>query len=270
MLKQTSDSGKIKIGVQCGDCIHFKRGPAAFEDVCIKLGIEKEDKVCGKFSPDLFVINKIDVSNLSELGRITKEMPPKALRILAYTFRHIATIKGMGFNFGQPVFLSIGGDYLNHYFKGYVIGVDRRDDRVYIASSIRNVKTNAFMSVYSNTLLTLAEWRVKKESLIEKDKIVQYIKPPVGKPRWRMPLAELMDKNGKFKKKDLRPPALADYTPPTIDTVPEEWRDSRKPISFKAQELLEKKLEKEKKKKIKNNAYLKINKGKRGTVVSIR
>ena len=105
----------------CGDCKHFKK-EKKFEDTCKNLGIIASSKSPSCYAPDLEIFAKITtLPNIETIGNIIKDLSTKQCRILASLLTAQSKIKDNQYYFGQPVFLSLGEEYLSHYFKAFLL-----------------------------------------------------------------------------------------------------------------------------------------------------
>lgn len=219
MLKKTS-SDKVSLGMRCGDCVHFQRGPARFEKTCNKLGVDAKSKAPDCFSPDVFRLNTgIDPEVLGQLGRLIKDFSPSQNRILSHIFSKNGTaIHKHGFQFGQPVYFTLGDDYLSHYFKGYIIGAC--DDYLYVASKLNKARSNTSLTILPKTALSYKAYKAKEASLLKSKKI--FMSEKDKRLVKKLPLAEHIDATGCVK---LPEQVKVDYEPPTFDTAPAHWFD---------------------------------------------
>jgi hypothetical protein len=250
MLKQSGErSSKLSLGARCGECLHYKKGPKVFDELCKDAGVEAIDKACPQFTPDTYRLVNLDDNFLRLLANAAKAAKPSQLRLLTYTLRNLAHIRDLGLRFGQVVYFTLGKDYISHFFKGYVIGVDKADNRVHIAASLKNAKNRTFVIKYAQDVLTVKQWKAKRSELREADRIIS----PAPSKKRSYALPDFLDDRGRVNYKKfpwLRKTDDPSYEPPTIDSVPPEWLDGRASASLKQlhKQMIEK-VEKGKKKK---------------------
>ena len=217
MLKKTS-TDKVSLGVRCGDCVHFQRGPSKFEKTCNKLGVDAKSKAPDCFSPDVFRLNAGGSPELlGQLGRLIRDLTPGQSRILSHLLsKNGNAIHKQGFRFGQPVYFTLGHDYLSHYFKGYVIGAC--DDYVYVASKLNKARSNTSVTFMAQSLLSYKQYKEKEKKLLKSKKIFMSEKDKALVKK--LPLAEHIDREGCVK---LPEQVELEYEPPTLDTAPAAW-----------------------------------------------
>lgn len=220
MQKSSNKSDKkVRLGMKCGDCMHYVKTPK-FEKVCCELGVRDKANAPDCYSPDFYKLNTKDKDKVSKIGYLIKDLKPSQLRILAFTLaRTSKLIHEHNLKFGQTVYFSLGGEYLSHYFKGFVTGAN--DDFIVVSATLNKSKTVTTGQFYRSSLLTKDEFKKKKRELAEKNRLVM---SPEEKSKYKnLPIAELIDKHGKVpfnaKKDDF------EYEPPTLDSAPQEWFD---------------------------------------------
>jgi len=249
MIKEDRANSKLVIGVKCGECIHHKLGPAVFEAKCSELGVKAYAKACPQFTPNLFKIAGLPLDFIKSLGIAAKELEPQSIRILSYIFKNMDYIHRHGFKFGQPVFFRIEDkttkvDYLSNYFKAYVISVAVDGSVVYLAGSLNKASQNSLLSLMKSSILTLAQFSKIRQKLIEAGRIT----PESAKKGYRHPLFIAA-------KKTKDPKVFKDYTPPTIDTVPTSWFETKRPKRLSVKEILTPERTGKSKVKLKNGMY---------------
>lgn len=201
---------RLSLNLRCKDCIHFKRGPAFFEKKCIDLGILPDAKACQAFTPDIYKLSKIDTEIISDLGKLVKPFKESQFRILSFIFRNMALLKRNQLRFGQPVYINLSSpnsEYLDSYYKGYVLGISKSRDQVFVTSSLKKTKGNVYLSILPSSVLTSKQFDKRKKKLKKLGRITlpkKYIE------------ANLEDKHFFLKKK-----ASSDV--PTLDNAPPEW-----------------------------------------------
>jgi len=217
MLKKTS-TDKVSLGMRCGDCIHFQRGPAKFEKTCNKMGVDGKSKAPDCFSPDVFRLNSgTSPELLGQIGRLIKDLAPAQSRILSHILaKNGNSIHKHGFKFGQPVYFTLGDEFLSHYFKGYVIGAC--DDYVYVASKLNKARSNTSVTFMPQSLLSYKQYKEKEKRLLKSKKIFMSERDKALVKK--LPLAEHIDKHGCVK---LPEQVELEYEPPTLDTAPAAW-----------------------------------------------
>ena len=201
---------RLSLNIKCRDCIHFKRGPAFFEKKCKDLGILPEARACQAFTPDIYKLSRVEADTIFNLGKLVKDFKETHFRILSFIFRNMSLIKRSKLKFGQPVYINLSSpyiDYLDAYYKGYVLGVSKSGDQIFITSSLRKTTDNVYLSVLPSSILTLAQFKKRRKKLKKFGRVKipkKYItanleeKPPI----YRKPITDEV---------------------PTIDNIPPEW-----------------------------------------------
>ncbi len=240
-MSKDSDK-KLRLGMQCGDCLHFRcsgkfKGDDNKVSTCENLGRLTGANAPDCFFPDFNKLNTLKSPEVAfEIGRLVRTLKPSQLRILAYTLvKSSRVIERQKLKFGQPVFFSLGRDYVSHYFKGYVLGVEKfsvenndggtqSQELVVVTSQMKKSKTNVIAYFRRDTLLTVNEWKVKHKTLVDAGKIFM---SDSDKERVReLPIPEKMKSDGSFetKKHDADLEKMLDSLDiPTIDKAPDDW-----------------------------------------------
>ena len=217
MLKKQS-KGKVSLGMRCGDCLHFKDGAKKFEKHCAELEVDERSWAPDCYSPNIYAIR--DVKNpdmITQLGKLIKDFSPKQIRIISFVLsRQGGILAKQGLQFGQPVYFSLGGEFVSHFFRGYVVSAS--DDYVYVTSQLKKCKSNTSLTLLRKSVYTFKEYKVLEAKLVAKNKI--YMEDRDKKLCRALPIAELLDKNGMVPHVEQ---FVDGYEPPTLDTAPESW-----------------------------------------------
>lgn len=214
-FKNPEQSGKVSLGMRCGDCLHFDT-TRTFEDVCSNLGVEDFARACGSFTPNTHKLARVGDDKIEQLGRLCRNMGTSQLRLMAFTFRTLSFIHKAGFKFGQPIVINVSApleEYVECYYKGYIFGADKTGENVYITADINKDKKNPVVVTLpskSEGLLKLSQWKSLRDKLIA----TNHIKLPSDKKDC------LWINRPKIEVKSV---LEDDYEIPTIDTVPESW-----------------------------------------------
>lgn len=202
--------------VRCGDCVHYKRGPKKFDDKCKNLEVHKDRRAPSCFSPDTFRLTKRNPEVLEKIGELTKNMSARELRLVSHLFGQLSKLKEKKlFHFGQPVYFSLGSDYLTHYFKGFVIA--NEDSNVQISATLRRARKNTHICIPEDRVLSYEEFQEKAKQLVKDGR--GYFDISELKYWKNLPLPDKMDKKGRVK---IEVKEEIDYEAPTIDKAPEE------------------------------------------------
>lgn len=217
MLKKDSFN-KVSLGMTCADCVHFQTGPAKFEKICAEIGVDARSRAPDCYTPDVFKLKDIeDPELLKTLGNLIRNFSPKQARILSFLLaRQGGSLAKVKLKFGQPVYFSLGVDYVSHYFKGYVVSAS--EDHVYVVSKLKKAKDNTSLTLLRASVLTRSEYKTLESSLLEEGKV--FMSEEERKRFGKLPIAELLDKKGRVPHVEQ---FKIDYEPPTIDTAPVEW-----------------------------------------------
>jgi hypothetical protein len=217
MLRKESTE-KVSLGLKCDDCLHYKDGTAKFEKVCCELGVDPRSKAPDCYSPNIYKIR--DVKNpdlLHQLGKLLKDIGPSQTRIISFILaRQGGALAKHGLKFGQPIYFSLGKDYVSHYFKGYVVSAD--SEYVYATAKLKKCKTNTSLTVPRSSVLTYSEYKALEKKLLEKGRI--FMNNEEKRFCKKLPIAEQMDSKGRVPHVEQ---FQDDYEPPTLDSAPESW-----------------------------------------------
>lgn len=182
------------------------------------MGVDAKSKAPDCFSPDVFRLNSIASPELiGQIGRLIKDFSPAQSRILSHLLsKNGNDIHRHGFKFGQPVYFTLGEDYLSHYFKGYVIGAC--EDYVYVSAKLNKARSNTSLTCIPTSLLSFKQYKEKEKKLLKSKRI--FMSEKDKRHLMKLPLAEHIDKHGCVK---LPEQVQIDYEPPTLDTAPASW-----------------------------------------------
>lgn len=227
---------KVRLGMKCGDCLHYTK-MAKFEDVCCKLGVKKKANAPDCFHPDFHKLNSHkEPEKVVEISKVVSSLRPSQLRVLAFTLTKTAnTLKNYGFYFGQRVYFSLGRDYLSHYFKGYVIGVNSETDTIVVSARLNKNNHSTIGQFLPTSLYDRVSFKKKKRALAKAGRLVM---PDTDKLYLsKLPIGELIGPDGSlpaFEEQNFE----FDYEPPTLDCAPKEWFDkSQKKGKKKAKKI---------------------------------
>ncbi len=242
--------------VRCGDCEHYsRRKKEGFEGKCKTLGVNKNVSAPSCFSPDAkkLVSKRIPVQ---QLGDLVKDMSPSQLRLVSQLMKEASRIKeaAPSFRFGQEVYVSLGRDFLTHYFKGFILTV--RDGYAHISSQLKQKSKNlTYISLPIDFVLTKDAFREKAELLIEKGKIYE---DKLDLHYWRsISLPERMDEKGRVHidvEDEEMQRFLDSIDAPTIDKAPKEMEEVKVKKGKKKVTVLREKKSKKRVPKL-NEAY---------------
>lgn len=221
-----STSSRVSLGLKCGQCIHLS-GVPTFERPCIQLGKTSFADACPSFTPDMIQISVVKKSHMAALAAITEGMSRPQMGIFAFVFRNIDHVKKARCQFGEQVVFSLGGDFLECYVRGFIIGADRTGTQVYISSDFEGMNVeSAMLTLMRSSIMTMVEFAKHRKTLIANDRLVE---PKFDKgSRKRTTLQRLKmtaDERAIFR--ELLKSKPDDYVPPNLDTVPARWLDER-------------------------------------------
>ena len=118
---------KVVLPIKCGDCI-FHKHMATYVKPCSELGTIASSDTCGRFIPDPRLLG-------NDAGRALRAVA-SAIRpmLLAASMLSAKRVARSGFKLGQRVYVHVtGGDYLNNYASGIVVGATA--DKVVVLGS---------------------------------------------------------------------------------------------------------------------------------------
>ena len=218
MLKKSINLKVAGINVNCGSCIHHRRLPLFSNKPCAEHGVQEYAIAPGCYKPDVMgLVESTPIDFISHMSKGMASITPDTLLALAHTLAASAALtRKTGLRFGQPVYFTLGADYLSHYFKGYPVSFNEEDGTINIAAALNNAKKNTLLKLMPESILTRRVWIKKMEALVAANRI--YIQRSEKERRsW---IAELISYQGtipriKNQLKDF------EYEPPTLDTAPE-------------------------------------------------
>jgi len=222
--KEPATSNKVSLETKCGECMHFKTGPAQFEKICSDLGVKAYALPCNSFFPDVLALNKLDSSTILKIKEVMQGCTASQAKIVAFVLSRKAWLEKSKFNFGDVVYFCLGQNYLCNYIKGYVIGSTKNGEELFAVSDIEGIqKTNAKIRLMRSSALNEVEFEKVRKALIKKDQILEpstRLKPSTF-DTLRMSKKQYQEFLGTLQRKP------DDYIPPTIDSVPTKWIDKR-------------------------------------------
>ena len=202
-------------GNKCGECLHHKR-VAKFEKVCSQIGVGPFRKAPRCYAPNPYILNTVDPDALMKFGLFLLSLNGKQARVVTALLKKKDKMqKNYGLLFGQPVWFTIGADYLSNYFVGIVVDCSSvGDSQVTVTSSLRDKQRKSAMQavLLRESIYTSSEFKKKKAKLILDGRLTD------PKPMF----------SSTIKKVD------ESYVPPTIESAPAEWFnkvDKKKPAS---------------------------------------
>lgn len=216
---------RVSLGMKCGECLHFTKGPRKFEKLCSQIGQEPFSDACPEFTPDMTVLAKVSLESMKSLAHFAAQMSQPQIRLMAFTFRTLDYIKKTGLEFGETVYFSLDGhDYLAHYFRGIVFGASKDGKFLYIASSLEHLnRSNGLISLYTSSVFREKEFKQHRKQLIASNHI-------------RMPNKQGSSKRDILSTLSMTAEQLAalritleskpvEYEPPSIDSAPKKLLD---------------------------------------------
>lgn len=222
----TDSSNRVSLALKCGDCTHLT-GPAAFEKPCMQLGKTSFAEACPSFTPDLIKISIVKKGHLIGLRDIVRDLTRSQIMLLAYEFRNIDLIKKSGYEFGEEVAFTIGGDYLECYVRGYVIGADRAATQVYLSSDFEGLNgQGCFLTLLRPSVMNMTQFTKKRKSLILEGRIAEPKFEAASRKRTTLQCLKMTPAERAVYRQTLATKP-DEYTPPSLDTVPSNWLDSR-------------------------------------------
>ena len=229
MLKKTIDMKVAGLHVNCGTCVHHKRLPLFANKPCSEHGVEEYALAPECYKTDtLGLVEDTPTDFIAQLGRGMKDLAPETMLALAYTMATAAKLmRKTGLRFGQPVYFSLGGDYLTHYFKGYVISAND-DDTINIAAKLNAAEENTLLRLMRESILTRGVWQQKVEMLVNSGRI-RLDRTEKERRNW---IAELLTYEGTINI-DRSTKVFIDYEPPTLDTAPEALVEKARQMTTK-------------------------------------
>ena len=210
MLKKdtlgTASAKSLGEAFHCGECLHHSRSCHPHrEQVCSKLGVRSCAIAPKCFTPD---VTKV-ITNAEQfvvLASIFNSYTPSQRRIMIGILRGASKCSGKKkqFKFGTRLYLRTGGDNIESYRCGYVVGYSSSGELILTGSSDRRSAGTTFFAYLKTTegLLTHKEWLAKRKDLLAHSKFTDSKTLKGASPN--------ADK-------------YLNYEVPTIDTCPEHF-----------------------------------------------
>lgn len=228
IVKDATDgsTNRVSLGLKCGECVHLS-GTPVFEKVCSQLGKTSFADACKEFTPDLAQMTFVKKGDIKAFSEIANRMSQKQLRLMSFVCRNADLIKKAGYSLGETVVFSLGGDYLECYVRGEIIGADRRGQQVYVVSDFESLNINsALMTLMKSSIMSMPEFIKKRKELILEGRIAEPKNPKASRKRTTLQCLRMSaDERAVYRERLATKPDS--YEPPSIDTVPAAWLDSR-------------------------------------------
>lgn len=223
---EATTSNRVSLGMKCGECLHLT-GPAAFEKPCSQLGKTSFAEACPSFTPDMRKMAFVTKGHIMTIAGVLREIGQPQIRLLAFAFRNADYVRKAGLHMGDPVVFSLGQDYLECYVRGYVLSADKTGETIYLVSDFEGLNGGScVLTLLRTSLMDMEEFKAHRDDLISKGRIAEP-KPSAGSQK-RTTLQCLRmsaDERALYRKQLATKPD--DYTPPSLDTVPQTWLDNR-------------------------------------------
>lgn len=194
-----------KLTAKCGECLHYKQhAHLNKQSVCDKLGVKHYTNAPPRcFTPD---VSKLvpDSEALAQIALMFGALNSNQRRLLVFLLS--TPRRKLKMEIGTKVYWrAVGGNYLSNYVSGYVLGATSTGQIIVAGSPEQRTRGAMYMAYFDNQddLFTHSEFVKVRAELERKGNLVDPKKP--------------LDK--KIIIDD-------DYTPPTLDSAPKEWREA--------------------------------------------
>lgn len=137
-LLDESKATKFNVGLQCGDCSHFKGSPHPnFDAACSKrgVGLKAEAPLC--YTPDVTAFRTVSKDVFPMIAALVGIMTPRQSRILMGLLKYAGTLERVGLSFLEVVYFShnsLSDSYLEDYCKGYALSMTKSGQVVLVGS----------------------------------------------------------------------------------------------------------------------------------------
>lgn len=180
--RDTSEAGARRAGgsvpQKCGDCLFFKGDKSpSFDAPCFDRGVKEYATAPRCFSPNLRKLSGISSDAFELLGSILSMCSPSQVRIISNLIAQQHLVVKQGFFLMQPVFFRIGDDYLDNYFKGYVMSLTSEGDIMMCSSPYLRGGHVAYAQVTKASLLDEVAMEEKRAYLVERGLIYEPKRP---------------------------------------------------------------------------------------------
>jgi hypothetical protein len=175
-LIEHSKSSDRKHGTElrCGDCIHFKTGPAhpAYAGLCRDHGKKVYSPICDYFAPDVTALKSVTEGALVKLSELVTECNSQQCRILSHVLMRRTWFDNAGLTFGQKLYFVVGDNYLSNIVHGRLVSVTRDGEQVILVSTMEGLqKQQATARLYRNSVLTEQQYNKLRVALIKADRV---------------------------------------------------------------------------------------------------
>lgn len=194
-----------KLTAKCGECLHYKQhAHLNKQSVCDKLGVKHYTNAPPRcYTPD---VSKLvpDSEALAQIALMFGALTSAQRRLLVFLLS--TPRRKLKMEIGTKVYWrAVGGNYLSNYVSGYVLGATSTGQIIVAGSPEQRTRGAMYMAYFDNQddLYTHSEFIKVRADLERKGNLVDPKKP--------------LDK--KIVIDD-------DYTPPTLDSAPREWKEA--------------------------------------------
>ncbi len=202
--KPESNATKFNTNLQCGDCLHYKgsRHPA-MDKPCTELGIGSKSEAPGCYTPDVTAFRSLGLDAFGVLAAFISTLTPRQSRVLLGVLKYAGSLERHGLQFLEERYFKLGDNYLDNYYKGYVIGVGKNGEFILVGTDYLNCSK-------ASTLAYLDKSSLLDEKRFEKEKTILLSQGRVKSPK----VARLV--------------ARDEYQVPTIDNEPKGEKKVKK------------------------------------------
>ena len=176
VLLDESKSTKFNVGLQCGDCAHFKGAPHPnFDAACAKRGVgaKLEAPLC--YTPDVTAFRSVSKDVFPMIAALVGILEPRQSRILMGVLKYAGTLERVGLSFLEVVYFShnsLSDSYLEDYCKGYALSMTKAGQVVLVGSDYLGGST-ASMIAYLDKSSVVREsvFLKRKEKLLKAGRV---------------------------------------------------------------------------------------------------
>lgn len=163
---------KFNHQTSCGDCLHFKgsRHPELAAP-CSLLGISTKALAPSCYTPDVTAMRALGPSAFQTLALLVAAMTPKQTRVFMGMLKYAGALERMGYTFLEEVYFTVSDEYLESYYKGFVIGVGKMNELIIVGTDyLQASKTTTIAYLSKDSVLNAEKFKKYARKCIEEGK----------------------------------------------------------------------------------------------------
>lgn len=169
---------KGALAQKCGDCLFFSREISpVFSEPCKDRGVKEYASAPSCFSPNVRELNNLGSDFFALLGSMLSVCSPRQTRLLSHVISQQHHISKLGFYLMQPVYFRLGEDYLDNYFKGFILSISSTGGLMLCSNPYLQGGAPLYAEICKESVLTESMMEEKREQLIASGRLYEPKRP---------------------------------------------------------------------------------------------